>query len=364
MSSLLTCAALWTSVLPDPMGAAPGSECLAVGADVAGRFERYWPSGGIDRGLTLPRARLAIGAEQQQVGARFVWGTVRSGGDSSYIGVDGEALVPRVEVAEARLRLPDHGLVLAGGLVDDPWVVSSNLAWGHRASAPGFAEENRWQDRSDIGGLAAWSAPHGWTTVAVTLTTGEGLARRERNTGLNTAALVVVRPLTATQHPDALTVSLYGRDGSRGLGLSQDHRMGGRLSSQWGPVQGAVEFLQAHGVGGDALREPSGSSFWVSAAPGLPVAGFVRLDRLDQSGSRDNDQVRVLRAGAGLPFGAGGDIVPARLMLLAEHRTIDAGATAVAGGAAERQRMMLGLQLDVNLQGAVPLVAIDPLSRP
>ena len=364
MSGLLTCAALWTSLLPDPMGVSPKSDCLAVGADAAGRFERYWPGGGIERAMTLPRARVAIGAEQQHVGARFVWGTVRSGGDSSYIGVDGEALVPRVEVAEARVRLPELGLVVAGGLVDDPWVVSSNLVWGHRASAPGFGEESGWQERSDTGGLAAWSSPGSWATVAVTSTTGEGLARRERNSGLNTSVLILARPLMATGLPDALTVSLYGREGSRGLGLSRDHRLGGRLSTELGPVQGTVEHLRAFGVGGDGLRAPRGSSIWVSAAPGLPVAGFVRFDRMDELADREDDEIHTLRVAAGVPLGTAGDIAPARLMLLAEQRIIDAGVTGVAGAAAERQRMMLGLQLDVNLQGAAPLVAIDPLSRP
>jgi len=364
VNPLLACGALWTSLLPDPMGGPPPGDCLAVGAEVAGRFERHWPDGGVDRALTMPRSRLALGIEQGEAGARFVLGTVRSGGDSSYIGVDGEALVPRVEVAEARVQVPRLGLLLSGGLVDDPWVVSSNLAWTHRASAPGFAEEHGWQDRSDIGGLAAWTAPDGWATVAFTSTTGEGLARRERNTGLDSSVLVLVRPLTASELPEALEVAFYGRDGSRGLGLAQNHRLGARLSSTVGPVQGAVEHLRALGVGGDSLREPRGTSAWLAAAPGLPVVGFLRYDRLDESADFENDVTKVVRAGAGLPLPSDVDRPTARLMLLAEQRTTDPAVTEVAGARSERQQMMLGLQLDVNLQGAVPLSPIDPLTRP
>ena len=51
MNPLLLCGALWTSVVPDPMGGAGSSDCLAVGASMAGRFERHWPIGLVTPGL-------------------------------------------------------------------------------------------------------------------------------------------------------------------------------------------------------------------------------------------------------------------------------------------------------------------------
>jgi len=364
MNPLLLCGALWTSVVPDPMGGAGSSDCLAVGASMAGRFERHWPSGGVDRALTLPRARLSLGLEQQDVGARVILGTVRSGGEDSYIGVDGEALVPRVEVAEARLKVPELGLVVAGGLVDDLWVVSSNLAWGHRAVAAGFAEESGWQDRSDIGGTLAWTSLDAWTSVAVSTSTGEGLARRERNTGLNTSALVVARPLTSAVAPNALEVTVFARDGSRGLGLARDHRLGGRMSSAFGPVQGAVEHLRTYGVGADSLREPRGSSVWVAVAPGVPLTGLVRFDRIDESVDYEGDLTHVLRVAAGVPWPLQAEQAPARMMALVERYDRQVAVTQLAGARAEREHLMVGLHLEVNLQGAVATTPIDPLARP
>lgn len=364
MNPLLLCGALWTSVVPVPMGTAGTPDCLAVGAQVAGRLERHWPQGGVDRTLSLPRARVSLGMEQQDVGARVILGTVRSGGEDSYIGVDGESLVARVELAEARLKVPELGLVVAGGLVDDLWVVRSNLAWGHRALAAGLAEETGWQDRSDIGGTVAWTSPESWASVAASITTGEGLARRERNAGLNTSVLWVARPLAAAVTPSALEVAVFARDGSRGLGLARDHRLGGSVSSTVGPVQGAVEHLRTYGVGGNSLRMPRGSSVWVAAAPGVPFAGLVRLDRIDESADYDGDRTHVLRVAAGVPWPPQSEQAPARVMAMMERHDRQVAVTQLAGARAERVHVVVGLQIEVNLQGAVATTSIDPRARP
>ncbi len=210
--STLACAALLTPLLAPALGSDPAEAgCLAAGIEVAGRFDKTLPAGGLDRQLSLPRALASLGLAQGGAGARVVLGAVRSGGDDGYVGVDGEALVPRIEVAEARYRLPVAGLSVAAGLVDDPWVGTGNLSWMHRSMVPGLAEDQGWNERSDLGGLVGWTAPASWVTLTGTWTTGEGLARRERNIGQDVAGLLVLRPLAgldAAADPDRLALTL------------------------------------------------------------------------------------------------------------------------------------------------------------
>lgn len=358
------CAALLPTLLAPAMGTAPRpTPCLVAGLDMAGRVEQRFPAGGIDRQLTLPRARTGLGIDQGGVGARLVVGTVRSGGEDGYIGVDGEALVPRVEVAEARVSLPAAGAALSAGLVDDLWVATGNRAWAHRAVAAELSQDQGWNDRSDLGFTAAWTAPEQWVTAAATLTTGEGLARRERNDGQNTAGLLIVRPLAGVaDDPGQLEVSLYARDGSRGLGSARDHRVAGRVNGHVGSVQGGLEWMRAWGVGGDARLEPSGLSAWVASTPATPVAAYARIDRVDLSAEATGDVRTVLRAGAGarLPWRPDAGPAPARLMVVAERARAEAGATGIAGAGAEQVGGFVGLQLDLHAWAAVDADSVAP----
>ena len=88
-----------------------------VALDVAGRMSLTLPDAGISRGLSLPRARAAGGLDGDWASAQLACSMVRSGGNAGYIGVDGEALVPEVQIAEAQGHLP-WGLRVGAGLVE------------------------------------------------------------------------------------------------------------------------------------------------------------------------------------------------------------------------------------------------------
>lgn len=364
--SAAACTVLLTPLLAPSLGSDTPDDCFAAGLDMAGRIEQRFPAGGIDRQLTLPRARTGLGLEQQGIGGRVILGTVRSGGTGSYVGVDGEALVPRVEIAEARATLPGAGVSLAAGLIDDPWVATGNIAWGLRSVAAEMSQDQGWNDRSDLGALASFTAPSSWVTVAASMTTGEGLARRERNNGQNLSVLLVGRPLASlADDPDQLALTVYYRDGSRGLGLVQDHRLGVRLTGFVGPVYAGAEHLRATGVQGNGSLTPSGTSLWAASQPSVPVAAFARVDLVDQSPDATEDTQTVFLGGAGvrLPWSADGAPPPGRLMVVFEQRSAAAGATELAGSVAGQSASMVGLQLDVNLWGAVSTTALDPNTR-
>lgn len=347
------CAALATVLAVGPPSAPVDGGCLGLGVDAAGRFGQTWPAGGIDRQFTLPRARAALGVARQGAGARVVMGAVRSGGESGYIGVQGESIVPRVEVAEASYRHRPWGLAVAAGLVDDLWVVPNNTAWSLRSIAPGAAEARGWMARSDLGGVVAWTSPQAWVTAAGALTAGEGLSRRERNGDQDVTGSLVVRPLSGGAHPDALALSILGRDGSWGLGRVRDHRLGARITGAFPGVGLGVEALQAWGVQGDDTLEPWLLSGWAWARPeDFPLAGYGRLDRVAWT-EDTTEQTVGLGLGAGLADGL------ASVWVGWEWQTWQAEARAIAGADALAETNALFLQLDVHLNEGIDTDALS-----
>lgn len=246
---------------------------VAVHLELAGRAGLTLPDVGLSRAFTLPRARLEgdLGAGDL-ASARLAVAAVRSAGDEGYIGIDGEAIVPEVQLAEARVDVTRWGLAAAAGITDDPWVASADAAWGLRDVAPTFGEDQGWMDSGDLGGWVAWTAPRDVFSLRVDLTSGEGFRYRERNEGKDLAGTVTIRPVSA------LALTAYAREGSRGLGLARDHRAGARVSGGWTRLTLGVEGLAAWGVDGDAERAPLGGSAWATARPWGPLLVFVRAD--------------------------------------------------------------------------------------
>jgi hypothetical protein len=359
---MLPCVALATILLPPPPGAAPTGACLGVGMEVAGRFEWVRPAAALPERFVLPRANLELGLARGPVGARLVTNAARSGGETGYIGIDGESIVQRLQVAEARLWVAPLGLGLAAGLVDDPWVIPGNNAWDLRAQAPGLAEAEGWLEPSDLGATAAWTAPQGWASASLSLTSGEGYRRRERNGGQDLAGSLTLRPLVGMDAPDALSLQLYARDGSQGLRFARDHRLGARATTALDKGRGGVELLRTWGVAGDAALTPWGMSAFGQVEPTPRALGFARVDRIDTLPAADNDDVLRGLVGAGFaPVAAeAGAPAPARLSASLSHTRRDPAARALSGSAALAAETAVWVQLDLRLREAVPLTAPLP----
>jgi hypothetical protein len=357
------CLALAATLLPAAPG--PGAEggCIGFGAEVAGRFAQRLPTGGVDRAFSLSRSRYELGLDRDGAGARLVLAGVRSGGTDSYVGVAGESIVPQIQVAEARYRASTLGLTVAAGLVDDPWVTTANASWDLRSTGPGVGEAQGWLDRSDLGGAAAWTSRDQWVSVAATATSGEGLARRERNNGQDTAALVIVRPLASMgDGPGLLELHAYGREGSRGLGAARDHRAGARLTHRSPWAAGGVEWLQAWGVQGDARRAPRAVSGWAQLTPPpLPTLAWARLDHVDeQPGTPDT---RAIRTSAGIGLGLPTNVEaspPVRVLVGWDRETRDAAVATLSGATSTTKTDALFIQLDLRARESVQTHATRP----
>lgn len=326
------------------------ARCVSVDVDVAGRLGKGWPNVGVSRGVTLPRVRVEAAVSDRGLTARVGVGAARSGGDTGYLGVDGESVVPVLQVAEARAAWAKVGAAVSIGMIDDPWVVSGERAWGLNSVALSFGNQAGWLDRSDLGARVAWTSARSRVSASLTLSSGEGFRRRERNDGLDTTGVLVVRPLAVPAH---LEIAAMARDGSRGLGLARDHRVGARVTTRTDRVDAGAEGLAAWGVDGDAARTPVGGAAWVVARPWGPTQGFVRLDAAREIPGDDASTWRALRVGAGValpferPLGA--------VWLGFEDGAAGATATPLAGADGQAAWRRVWLQIDVHARGAARL---------
>ena len=306
------------ALLPTP--AVDGATtCLLIEVDLAGRLEQNWPDDGISTMFTLPRSRLELGVSSAQYRGRVAFTAARSGGLSSTTGINGEALVSELQIAEAAWLGP--GITLAAGLIDDPWVATGNTDWGLRAAAPVLSEAVGWLDRSDLGASAAWSARSEVFAVIATLTSGEGARYSERNNGKNTTIVLIGHPIP--DRPEVLALSLLGRDGSRGLDSARNHRAGARITGSITPVRLGGEVLATWGVDGDIDRTPLGFSIWTEASLPLALSVFGRLDQTSEATA--DSTTSTLRGGLTCRQG------PLQVILGAERTKADAQAVPVAG---------------------------------
>ncbi|MFM2162179.1 MAG: hypothetical protein RLZZ383_1691 [Pseudomonadota bacterium] len=361
------CAALTAERLvaaPAP-GRHPTTPCLGVRADVAGRFSAQVPDDGISRRFDLARGRVEVGLwglGPAQVRVAFT--ATRSGGTTGYIGIDGEAFVPTVPLAEARLDDRAHGLSGAVGIVDDAWVMTVEPGWSLRPVAATYAEDRALFPRSDVGGWFGWTSPRDLASITLAATAGEGATLRERNEGKDLSATVVVRPLATANLPVRLSVAAHARYGTRGLSATKNHRYAVAAQAEHAWVAGGFEAVVADGFDGDAQLAPAGGSLWVRTGPELPAFAWLRADLHDANRSTPDDAAWTWRMGAGPRIRIAGGRAPIAASLGYEGTRYAPNALGVAGtGPATVHTVWL--QVGVQVEAGVPVaITRGTLDRP
>lgn len=354
-ASLACAAVLGTGALTNEPSALEGKNqdiCGELGLELAGRFQQQWPGYAINQQWQLNRSRLSLGLSHgQHLGARVAFMAARSAPDSSYLGIEGEAWIPRFQIAEARFALPAWGLRAGAGLVDDPWVLSSNDDFTWRNLTPTLTEQYGWMNRSDVGAHLDWTSPKGWVAVTGFIHNGEGARFRERNSGKSMGGMVEIRPLQflEDEQTDALKITLYGREGSVGAARARSHRFGARVHGEIARIGYGFEFMKAWGVDEDPTLTPWGLSAWLRTEPWGPIAGLVRYNHVQWVPSNDDTDSGALMvaAGARLPFAP--DARVGTLMLGFEHEWDSPNAAAVQGQETGRKGNTLFIQLDANM---------------
>jgi hypothetical protein len=345
---------------PTPALVPADTLCLQVDLDAAGRASLTTPAVGVSRELLLSRGQGELELRAPVASARLNLDTVRSGGAAGYVGVAGESLVPRVQVAEARLDLAPLGLAAAGGLVDDLWVIGAQDAWALPAVALTMGQEQGWMERSDLGLWAAWTAPKRLATISASALSGEGLARRERNNGQNLMGIVTVRPLGLTALPaDRVELSVMARDGSRGVSYTPDHRVGARVTVNHPVAITSAELLLGWGYDTDRKALPAGLSLSARCGATCPVIAWARVDWTTNQRDLDESNAMTWRVGLGpkLPGPTVAGLPGVQLVVGAEGRYAQPQATALAGAEAAAQTHTVFLQLNARLRGGLPLSA-------
>jgi len=343
---------------PVAQAAAPGDPrpaCAFLELDVAGRAFATLPSVGTSRGVALQRLRSEVALQAPGgASARLSMVERRSGGEDGYIGIDGESLVPVLQVAEVRWDWRAAGLAVAAGVVDDPWVMALQPAWDGVALAQVMVVDQGTIARADVGGWASFTSKDAVATVTAALTTGEGFQRRERNNGTNLTGVARLRPLARSDSPARLELLVMAREGSRGLGQAPDHRagLGAVVAHDW--IAAGTDAMLGWGLQGDGTLLPAGASLWAHAGVSAPIAAWARVDQ-----TTDNRQVQG--AGERLFLVAGGPRLPGKgastsLLLGWQGRTLGPNATGSAGAAAGTATHTFFVQLGGRIGGWLPLM--------
>ena len=307
--------------------------------DTAGRVYTQTPATGVSRGVELVRARAEGDVATDAVGARLALLMAPSGGVDGYVGVNGEAWVPLVELAEGRLLLPG-GVTLGGGIVDTPSVAPVLAAWGLPSVAPTL--EQRLSPRSDEGGFVHWAHPDLPVTMRLAALAGEGAATRDRNNGVDVAAVLTARPA------GPVTILVHGREGSSGIEQGRNHRAGAALWLDVEPVAAGLEAHLGWGYDDDPALEPGGWAVWGRTGNTLPVLAWANLQSLRHHRPDADSSERTLRLGSGPRVGdsqAGSGWVAAGW----ELQMLGANASATAGQAATVHTFFLQLAVGVSV---------------
>ena len=150
--------------------------------ETAGGYAHTHPSASVEHTFVLTRGRvdLQLGLNAF-VSTRWAVDAVRSAPETGYIGVDGESILPRIQVAEVAAHWPTARLNLTMGVVERPWSSLGNTDWGLRAVGATLGEREGWIDPADLGSTLTWRLPQALGTVWTSVLSGEGFKRRERN---------------------------------------------------------------------------------------------------------------------------------------------------------------------------------------
>lgn len=323
--------------------------CVTVAAEVMGRLRFDLPNTDLSRQAELSRLRVQATVEQGPASLRVAMVPTRSSSEAGTPGIDGEAYVNKLQIAEARLDAPELGLAVAGGLVDDPWTITGQGPYGLRGVTPVLATDSKAFARSDMGAWAAWRGLDRRLLVSATLLSGEGADLRERNNGKNGTLMLTGFPLLESDRHVAVTV--MGRNGSRGPDAARDHRVGIQTRLVKPELAAGLEGIRAWGMGGDATKELIGGSIWTRTGPALPAVAWARLDHWRADPTNPASATTKAMVGGGPRIGKGNLVAGPGFVALAWQGEVF-GADTLTGDGTATNHQMLQLVIGTQLQAA------------
>ncbi len=327
--------------------------------ETAGGYAYATPSASLEHTFILTRGRVALQLGlNESVSTRWAVDAVRSAPETGYIGVDGESILPRVQVAEIAAQWPTMDLHLTMGVVERPWSALGNADWGLRAVNPTLGEREGWIDPADLGATLTLALPNHWGTVWTSLLSGEGFRRRERNEDKTLVLGAWLAPLAilGAGPPGGLNLGVLIQRGRFGVSKGRNHRIAFRLSGGVEAARAGLEYTLAEGLNGDAVPEPTGLSAWLRAMPYGPLLTYARFDLVQEIPQVDDSQRMAIDAGLGLRLHGSAVNGHAYLLLGYRHQRAGKQAILVAGalGADRVDTVLIQLTVDARQAWGAP----------
>lgn len=149
---------------------------------------------------------------------------IRSAGQDSLMGIDGDSFILRVKRAwgSYQLEKSSWSLVTRIGLIPDLWHLRIMSAFPLRALGASQGEREGFQDTSDLG--ASWTLSAYDQSIFLSVSNGEGRRYPEQNQGKN---VLIGLQLSAPLFEHRTYLSIAYQDGSKGPSSSRNHRLYG-----------------------------------------------------------------------------------------------------------------------------------------
>ncbi len=247
------------------------TETPALGSDWSHRFD-------------LPRVHAALTGEYRDARARVVLEAVRSAGDGSFGGVDGDSFVFRVR--EAYAGWYGRPLRVQAGVVPTLTIPEIEGTWRLRAVSATPLELTALGSPADLGATVRFDLPRTFGWVGVGAYNGEGYNGRELDRGKNVEVAASVHPVPwRPMHPLAVLASYT--IGSAGASSTRADRFTGALLWQGDTVRAGVTGTVAWGVGADGAQRSYVLEAFARVEPverlltGLRVSWWQRDHRVD-----------------------------------------------------------------------------------
>jgi len=306
------------ALLPSPQAGDPGQLHGAIGplrlgvlGDLFATYRLVSRQDQLFHDFELSRIQLSGWLSYEELaGVNITVDTVRSSANRSYVGIDGDAILPRLKWAFAETTPWKHYLSLRAGIVPDLLLQYAEASWGFRVQGPTGLERDGLFSPGDLGASMEVALPWQVGSVALQVGNGEGITMREQNNGKNITAALRMAILRSSA-PDLLVHFLF-RDGSIGVGSAADRRASGGLTYASRRLGVGAIATMALGYRGLGDRWAGHLSTWLRGE--LP-ARFALLGRIDalwpDVTQRDSVQLRMI---AGLAYS-----LPALVRLVASY---------------------------------------------
>ena len=236
-------------------------------AHIFSRFDQVkYDNGSNINEFSLPRGDFGVGAGNHEFYTNLRVQSFRSATKNSLMGLDGNSFVLRLRhfILGYHFDIFKIPVTITSGLVPDLWTSRMIEAVGFSEITSPMTTKNGFTELSDVGFISRLGLVRDFLDLSIQVTNGEGMKEAELNEGKNISARLDLHILkNESESSPALSVSLFGREGSRGISSAKDHRFATMFDFSWQEFNSGLSFIYADGKNKRSNLKSNGLTAWI-----------------------------------------------------------------------------------------------------